>query len=150
MSIESVLKITSPLSPSKKSVVQIMYNGDYLLNKINAVLKPYELTSQQYNVLRILKDQKGKSVTFSTIHERMINKNSNTSRLIDKLVKKKYVARLIDEDNRRKLKISITKKGLHLLTEIDPLIDDIENKATHKLTHKELNTLNSLLEKIRY
>ena len=54
MNIEHILKINSPLPPSKRTVVHVMYSGDYVLNKINAILKPFELSSQQYNVLRIL------------------------------------------------------------------------------------------------
>jgi DNA-binding MarR family transcriptional regulator len=148
MKIESVLKIKLPLAHSKRTVVHIMYSGDYILNKINSILKPFELTSQQYNVLRILRGQRGEPVTLSIIQERMINKNSNASRLIDKLVNKRFVIREIDANNRRKLKISITKKGEHLLNEIDPLIDEIETETTKKLSKKEHEILNALLEKI--
>ena len=149
MNIEQVLKINSPLTPRKRTVVHIMYSGDYVLNKINTALKPFQLTSQQFNVLRILRGQKGDPVTLSIIQERMINKNSNASRLIDKLVNKRLVKREIDVNNRRKLKISITKKGDELLMEVDPLIDNIENKTTEKLSVKEHDILNALLEKIR-
>ena len=149
MNIERVLKINSPLTPSKRTVVHIMFSGDYVLNKINTTLKPFEITSQQYNVLRILRGQKGDPVTLSVIQERMINKNSNASRLIDKLVNKRLVKREIDSNNRRKLKISITKKGDELLMEVDPLIDDIEKNTTEKLSAEEHDILNSLLDKIR-
>lgn len=99
-------------------------------------------------MLRILRGQKGQPVTLSVIQERMINKNSNTTRLIDKLVLKKLVLREVDEDNRRKLKIAITQKGLTVLSKIDPEVDDFESKATYNLTNKELQILNSLLEKL--
>ena len=150
MNIEHVLKISSPMPPAKKTVVHMMYTGDFVLNRINGVLKPFELTSQQYNVLRILRGQKGEPVTLSTIQERMINKNSNTTRLIDKLVRKKYVYREIDKENRRKLKINITKEGKSLLNKIDPLVDEVEGQTTQNLSESELLTLNTLLEKIRH
>lgn len=149
MSIEHVLKIKSPLAPSKRTVVHIMYSGDYILNKINTGLKSFELTSQQFNVLRILKGQKGDPVTLSIIQERMINKNSNASRLIDKLVNKHLVKREIDASNRRKLKISLTKTGEELLMKVNPLIDKIERTATEKLSNKEHDMLNTLLNKLR-
>ncbi|MBT8254374.1 MAG: MarR family transcriptional regulator [Flavobacteriaceae bacterium] len=150
MTIEEVLKIGSPMAPSKKTVVHMMYTGDYVLKRINSLLKPYDLTSQQYNVLRILRGQRGQAVPLSRIQERMINKNSNTTRLIDKLVNKNYVSRKIDSENRRKLKIGITKEGLKLLYKIDPLVDRLENKTTEKLSLNEMNILNTLLEKIRH
>ena len=138
------------MAPAKKTVVHMMYTGDFVLNRINSVLKPFELTSQQYNVLRILRGQKGDAVTLSTIQERMINKNSNTTRLIDKLVRKKLVFREIDEENRRKLKIHITKEGKALLEKLDPLVDQVEELTTQNLSVSEMNTLNQLLEKIRH
>ncbi len=138
------------MPPAKKTVVHMLYTGDFVLNRINSVLKPFELTSQQYNVLRILRGQKGEPVTLSTIQERMINKNSNTTRLIDKLVRKKYVYREIDKENRRKLKIYLTKEGRSVLNEIDPLVDEVEGKTTRNLSESELITLNALLEKIRH
>lgn len=150
MSLETELLIRTPMHPTKKVVVQTMYTGDFVLNKINAVLKPHNLSSQQYNVLRILKGQKGKCINMTDIQQRMINKNSNTTRLMDKLVDKGLVSREVDEDNRRKLNICITKKGLKFLQKIDPLVDGVEAKTTEQLTDKEIETLNSLLEKVRY
>ena len=137
------------MAPSKRTVVHTVFTGDYVLNKINAVLKPFDLTSQQYNVLRILRGQKGKAVSLATIQERMINKSSNTTRLIDKLVKKRWVTREIDAKNRRRLKIVITDQGIKTLSKIDPLIDSMEEETTQNLTNKELTTLNELLEKLR-
>ena len=67
MTLEHVLKISSPMAPAKKTVVHMIFTGDYVLNRINTVLKPFDLTSQQYNVLRILRGQKGKPATLTTI-----------------------------------------------------------------------------------
>ncbi|MBT8266075.1 MAG: MarR family transcriptional regulator [Bacteroidia bacterium] len=148
MSIETILKIKSPISQAKRTVVQILYAGEFFRDQLNGRLKPFNLTSQQYNVLRILRGQKGNPATLSIIQERMINKNSNTTRLIDKLVDKKLVSRKVDLENRRKLKITITKKGLKTLLNIDPKVDDFESKATYNLTNKELKNLNKLLDKL--
>lgn len=149
MKIETALKIRSNIALSKKTVVHAIYTGDIVLNRINAVLKPYNLTSQQYNVLRILRGQKGNPVSLSEIQERMINRNSNTTRLIDKLVDKNFVSRVVDESNRRKLRISITQKGLDELKRIEPHLDAMEEKTTRQLTKDEMTTLNKLLEKLR-
>ena len=115
MSIEDDLKIRGDIALQKKTIVHLMYSGDFVLNQINTVLKPFDMTSQQFNVLRILRGQQNSMVSLATIQERMINKKSNTTRLIDKLIKKDYVKREINKNNRRKVNISISKKGLTLL-----------------------------------
>jgi DNA-binding MarR family transcriptional regulator len=79
----------------------------------------------------------------------MVNKMSNTTRLVDKLIDKKLVDRCVCEENRRKVEIVITKQGLDLLKEIDPKVEELEKKATKNLTEKELEQLNHLLEKLR-
>jgi len=149
MSLEEELKIKSPLGLSKKTVVQLIISGDYVQNQLNSTLKPFEITVQQFNVLRILRGQKGEAVSLSTIQERMINKQSNTTRLVDKLINKAYVNREINTSNRRKVSISISKRGLDFLKDIDPVIDNIENSITQKLTKDQLILLNQLLEHLR-
>jgi DNA-binding MarR family transcriptional regulator len=99
--------------------------------------------------LRILRGQKGKPANMSVIQERMIAKNSNTTRLIDKLLLKEMVTRKECPDNRRKIEILITQKGLDILEELDPLVVRHENDFAKKLTPKELELLNELLEKYR-
>ena len=149
MSLEHELKINSPLGLNKKTVVQLILSGDFVHNQLNSTLKPFDITVQQFNVLRILRGQKGKAVSLSTIQERMINKQSNTTRLVDKLIKKEYVKRKINPSNRRKVSISISKNGLNFLDRIDPIIDTIEYNITQKLTKDQLILLNQLLEHLR-
>lgn len=123
-----------------------MFKGSFVLNEINKLLKPFNITNQQYNVLRILRGQKHKAIMLSEIQDRMINKNSNTTRLIDKLIEKKYVTRTVNKTNRRKINVSITTTGLSFLEEIDTL----ENDIVKNIEDKELLTLNTILEKTRY
>jgi DNA-binding MarR family transcriptional regulator len=99
-------------------------------------------------VLRILRGQKGEPANLSTVQERMVNKMSNTSRLVDKLIEKDLVERKICEENRRKIELFITSKGLSLLKKLDPLIDNEEEKMTQNLTVKDRNQLMALLEKL--
>jgi DNA-binding MarR family transcriptional regulator len=82
------------------------------------------------------------------VQERMVNKMSNTSRLVDKLIEKALVERKICEENRRKIELFITSKGLSLLKKLDPLIDNEEEKMTQNLTVKDRNQLMALLEKL--
>lgn len=149
MSVEKELKINAPLNLNKKTVVHLILAGDFVHNQLNSTLKPFDITVQQFNVLRILRGQKGKAVSLSTIQERMINKQSNTTRLVDKLIKKEYVKREVNPSNRRKVSISISKNGLEFLDRIDPIIDTIEHSITQKLTKDQLILLNQLLEHLR-
>jgi DNA-binding MarR family transcriptional regulator len=118
-------------------------------DKFNEILKPYDLSGEQYNVLRILRGQKGNPANMCIIQERMLAKNSNTTRLIDKLLLKDLVTRNVCPDNRRKIEVLITQKGLDLLTELDPKVDEHEKFFANNLTEQELTLLNTLLEKYR-
>ena len=149
MSIEHDLKTSKKLNLAKRAVLNTMFTGNFVLNQINGTLKPFDITNQQFNVLRILRGQKKNPIMLSSIQERMINKSSNTTRLIDKLIKKKYVTRTINSSNRRKINVSITKLGLELLEKIDSVVLEAEKELMKNLKKSELETLNILLDKIR-
>lgn len=149
MKIEDVIKSTVSIDDSKKVILNIMFTQNVLGEKFGELLKPYDLSSEQYNVLRILRGQKGNPANMCVIQERMIAKNSNTTRLIDKLLLKDLVTREVCPDNRRKIEVQITTKGLQLLTELDPKVIDHERFFANNLTKTELSELNILLEKYR-
>ena len=149
MKIEDVIKSTVSIDDSKKVILNIMFTQSVLGEKFNELLKPYDLSSEQYNVLRILRGQKGNPANMCVIQERMIAKNSNTTRLIDKLLLKDLVTREVCPDNRRKIEVQITTKGLQLLTELDPKVIEHERFFANNLTKTELSELNILLEKYR-
>ena len=92
---------------------------------------------------------KGKPCSLQTIQERMINKMSNTTRLVDKLIKKNYVERELCETNRRKVDIIITEEGIKALEIINLAVDESESKMTDNLSTEELKQLNFLLNKLR-
>ncbi|MDR6301228.1 MarR family winged helix-turn-helix transcriptional regulator [Mesonia maritima] len=148
MKIEEILKTSAKLSDQKKLVILLQIIANESSSQINSALKPFEVSIQQFNVLRILRGQKGKPANLQTIQDRMVNKMSNTTRLVDKLIEKNLVDRCICEENRRKVEIFITEKGLKLLAEIDPLIEDKEKEITQNLNQNEITQLNSLLEKL--
>uniref|UniRef100_UPI00261BDFB2 MarR family winged helix-turn-helix transcriptional regulator n=1 Tax=Flavobacterium sp. TaxID=239 RepID=UPI00261BDFB2 len=102
-----------------------------------------------FNVLRILRGQKGNPANMSMIQERMITKNSNTTRLIDKLLAKSLVTRNVCPENRRKIEIVITAKGRALLEELDPLVAANEELFVKNLSEDEQKVLIELLEKFR-
>jgi DNA-binding MarR family transcriptional regulator len=149
MNIEDTIKSIHRLGITTKTVVNLMYTTRIIEEIITGVLKPFDITIQQYNVLRILRGQKGKPANLSTIQERMIDRSSNTSRLVDKLIKKEWVERHVCEQNRRKVEIFITKKGLEILQELDPIINDNNNKLVSNLSSDQLEGLNEMLDLLR-
>ena len=134
---------------SKKAILNVMYTQNILSDHFNEILKPYDLSSEQYNVLRILRGQKGNPANMFVIQERMIAKTSNTTRLVDKLLLKNFVTREVCPENRRKIEVGITQGGLDVLAELDPKVIEHEQKFAANLTSQELEQLNNLLEKFR-
>ena len=149
MRIEEIIKPTSPMAIEKRTLLNVMYTQNVVSEKFNEILKPFDLSPEQFNVLRILRGQKGNPVNMCTIQERMIAKTSNTTRLVDKLLLKDLVIREICPENRRKMEITITEKGMELLQSLDALVESHEKSFAENLTDKELELLNELLEKFR-
>ena len=149
MTIEDIIKSSSPIALPKRTVLNILYTQNTISDKFNEVLKPFDISSEQFNVLRILRGQKGKPANMCMIQERMLAKTSNTTRLVDKLLLKDLVTRDLCPDNRRKMEVKITEKGMELLAIIDPKVDDHEQIFASRMTTEELEQLNYLLQKFR-
>ena len=148
MEIEDVIKTTKPMPLNTKTVINIMYRARLVEESVHRILKPYELSIQQYNVLRILRGQNGKPANLSTVTERMVDPNSNTTRLIDKLLSKGLVQREICKSNRRKVELFITPKGLNLLNILDPITEKNNAEILSQLDSADLEQLNSYLNNI--
>ncbi len=149
MKIEDIIKSKTPIAIEKKTLLNVMYSQNVIAEKFNDLLKPFDLSAEQFNVLRILRGQNGKSINMCDIQERMIAKTSNTTRLVDKLLLKELVTREICPENRRKMEVAITQKGLDVLSDLDPSITKHERSFAQNLSEIELITLNELLEKFR-
>jgi DNA-binding MarR family transcriptional regulator len=149
MKIDTAIKSIHPMGITTKTVVNLMYTSRIIEEEIMAVLKPFDLSLPQYNVLRILRGQKGNPANLSTIQERMVDKSSNTTRLVDKLIKKNWVKRNICAQNRRKVEIFITTQGLEVLKELDPIMERNNEHILAKLDQDELGILNHLLDTLR-
>jgi DNA-binding MarR family transcriptional regulator len=149
MTIEEIIKSSVPMSAQKRVVLNIAYTQTRLGESIQTVLKPFDISAEQFNVLRILRGQKGKPANMSLIQERMLAKTSNTTRLVDKLLAKELVTRKTCPSNRRKMEIGITEKGLVLLSGIDPILDTHEEQFGQNMTKDELDQLSFLLDKFR-
>ncbi len=133
---------------SNKAVISLMISGNSIVEQLNSFFKTYSLTVQQYNILRILRGQDGLPIHLYSLQEHMIHKMSNTTRLVEKLKNKELLERKQCLDNRRKVEIRITDKGLGLLAGVDQALIDYENKITSKFTQEELSVLITLLNKL--
>ena len=136
------------LEIAKNTVVGMLKAGNKAEQYLNGTLKPFDISLQQFNVLRILRGRKGKAANLNTVQQRMIHKMSNTSRLIDKLIDKKLVEREICPDNRRKIEIFITNRGLNLLNDLDNKIQMTEAEILKPLSIDDQKILRNLINKI--
>lgn len=147
-SLEEAIKQKEFKDPYNKLVVNLLYTHSYLVSAQNGVLKPYDLSPEQYNVLRILRGQNGTPITVSSIQDRMLNKMSNASRLVDKLKAKHLLERRECPSDRRQVDIIITEKGLQILDDLQKSMEGFNNKVVN-LTVDEAIVMNNLLDKLR-
>jgi DNA-binding MarR family transcriptional regulator len=146
--IEEAIQQKEFKNPFNKAVVNLLFTHSYLVTAQNALFKPHDLSPEQYNVLRILRGQNGVPTTVSSIQDRMLNKMSNASRLVEKLKAKDLVKREECPSDRRQVDILITEKGLSLLEVLEKQVEASHQTAVH-LTEQEANLLNELLDKLR-
>ena len=148
MGISEDLKQTKFPSEASKAVVNAIYTGNWIVQQQQELLKPFGLTVQQYNVLRILRGQQGTPMTVLAITERKLDKMSNASRLVDKLLEKKLVLRRECPKDRRAVDILILPSGLDLLTQVDQVQNDW-GKHFNDLGVKKLEEMNQILDEFR-
>lgn len=148
MSLEQDIQQEQFTSPYHKLAINIAFTNGYLTNLLNNYLKPYGLSMQQYNVLRILRGQHPNPVSINSITDRMIDKNSNASRLVEKLRLKSLIGRNQCPEDKRQVDVCITTKGLEVLSEIDAIMTDYEKHFTH-LNVKDVELANSVLDDLR-
>lgn len=147
-SLEEAIKQKEFKDPYNKLVVNLLYTHSYLVSAQNGILKPFDLSPEQYNVLRILRGQNGVPTTVSSIQDRMLNKMSNASRLVDKLKVKHLVERRECPSDRRQVDILITEKGLQILNDLQIHMEGFNNQVV-KLNQEEVVIMNDLLDKLR-
>ncbi|MFD2518896.1 MarR family winged helix-turn-helix transcriptional regulator [Salinimicrobium flavum] len=133
----------------RTGVIELMVTGNWVQEQLSEALKPHNLSIAQFNVLRILRGQKGKPASLSYVSDRMIHKMSNTTRLVDKLLEKGLVERIVCPENRRKVEITITQDGLDLLKIVDKVIDEAQNNLLSNLNQEEIDQLILLLKKLK-
>jgi len=148
MLLEKEIQQKSFKSPQQKLAVNLLYTSNWLNYQYQQHFKNYDITMQQFNVLRILRGQHPNYCTLKLIKERMLDRMSDASRIVDKLVEKKYVVRHQCPSDRRSVNLLIADKGLALLKELD-LIDESTKDMFKNLNQKDIEKLNQLLDDLR-
>jgi len=148
MKIEDEIHQKSFKNPQQKLAINLLFTVNWLNLKISSYLKSHNLTHQQYNILRILRGQKPKPCSLKFIKARMLDKMSDTSRVLDNLVKKKLAHREICPGDRRQINIQITEKGIQVLKQLD-IIDDVIKDVFASVSDTNIEQLNNLLDQIR-
>lgn len=148
MKLQDEIKQSSFDNNYQKLAVNILYTHSWLQSKIKELFKEYNITMQQYNILRILRGQHPKALSISSIKERMLDKMSDTSRIVDRLIVKKLVLRKQSQTDKRKSEVYITQKGLTLLDNMSEIENLLVNVLSN-LSEEETQTLNNLLDKAR-
>lgn len=132
----------------QQSLVNVIYTYHWNIQHVKEVLKPFDITSQQYNVLRILRGQFPNPATVNLIKSRILDKMSDTSRIVDRLIQKGYVEKSTNNQDKRAVDVIINEKGLSLLNKLDKEVD-FSTFISPNLTAEEAVQLNFLLDKMR-
>ncbi len=149
MSIEKILQSTVKYKLHDSVILNLLYSTILIENSEESIFRKFGITRAQYNVLRILKGAKGNPMNLFDVQSRMLKRMSNTTRLVDKLLTKNYVERIVCPENRRKVEITITETGLNLLDEILPILNSKHFEKLKNLSEEEQKSLIKLLEKLR-
>ena len=148
MKLEEEIKQQQFKTPYHRMMVNVMFTGNWIYKDLSCLLRPFDISLQQHNVLSILKGQYPNPCTLGLIQERMLDRESNATRLVDKLLHKGLVNRCQCAHNRRKVDILITEAGLALLEKTTPIFENIQNRYKN-LTPEEAILLGNLLDKLR-
>ena len=148
MKIEEEIQQKKFKSEKQKATLNLIFTSGWLVNKHKEFFKPYGITNQQYNVLRILRGQHPQSISTCVIKERMLDKNSDVSRIVDRLTRKGWVTKQTCPDDRRLVDVVISESGLQLLLDMDSMVEQMDEKLG-SLSDKDAALLNDLLDRIR-
>jgi DNA-binding MarR family transcriptional regulator len=132
----------------EKAFLNIIYTANYLNYHQYQFMKEFGLTTEQYNILRILKGQQPEPASINLLKERMLNKMSNASRLVENLERKQLVTRHPSAQDRRQMDVAITQKGLDLLKTISRHYPGARGNYGH-ISEEDMKTLNNILDRIR-
>ncbi|HVG41804.1 MAG TPA: MarR family transcriptional regulator [Chitinophagaceae bacterium] len=148
MGIEKDIHQNSFRNAKQKAMINLLYSYGWTIEKIKSFLAQEDITHQQYNILRILRGAAPEPLSTLQIRERMLDKMSDTSRIVDRLVSKELVQKVTCPKDKRLVDVTITAKGQTLLKKLDAASDYMDEVMSN-LTENEAETLSSLLDKLR-
>ncbi|WP_298741933.1 MarR family transcriptional regulator [uncultured Chitinophaga sp.] len=146
--IEKLLSQKAFSSEYTKGLVSLVFVGNWIVGRHQQFFKKFDITMQQFNILRILRGQHPKAANINMLKERMLDRMSDVSRLVERLRKAELVERKSCESDRRAVDVKITAKGLALLQVIDEEIEQLEDCLKNTLSPKDVAMLNKLLDKV--
>ncbi len=149
MGIDKDIQQLTFRNPHQKAAINLIYTLGWMREKTNLIFEAEDITPQQFNILRILRGSYPHPLSTLQIRERMLEKMSDTSRIVDRLITKGLVKKLTCKNDRRLVDIIITDKGKKLLERLDDRQDEIDG-VLHNLSEKDATILSDLLDKIRY
>ncbi|WP_370583106.1 MarR family winged helix-turn-helix transcriptional regulator [Pedobacter sp. MC2016-24] len=148
MQLQKEIKISGFESVFQQAVVNVVFSSGWCNEQIKQILAPYDITNQQFNILRILRGQHPVPATINLLKSRMLDKMCDASRIVDRLVQKGLVIKKINPADKRAVDIIISSKGLELLDQMDQELD-LSAMVSANLTEEEAGQLNELLDKMR-
>lgn len=148
MGLEKDIQQSSFSGQNQKAEINLIYTYHWVTEQIKIILFEEDITLQQYNILRILRGSDPRPLSTLTIRERMLDKMSDTSRIVDRLLVKKLVSKRLCNSDKRLVDVSITSEGKAMLQRIDARDNEMRS-VMEKLDEDELATLNGLLDKLR-
>ncbi len=132
-----------------EAVLNLHFTSHWLYRIFQDQLNDFDISNEQYNILRILRGNRGGTYNLCEVQERMLNRTANATRLVEKLRKRGLVSRRPNEADRRRVDIAITQEGLSLLAEMDQPTEEMNRRTAKALTSEEARTLTQLLELLR-
>ena len=148
MKLEDAIKTTRFTNEKHRASLNVIYTAYWLKDQLSTAMKSNGITTEQYNILRILKGKYPEKMCVKDISNRMIEKSSNVPRIIDRLVIKKLVKRSTSRQDKRETLVALTESGIKLLTDSNEIVNNV-NETYINLTEEEAQNLNNLLEKMR-
>lgn len=147
MKIEEAIQQNKFVNPHRKAVINLLYTASWLLEQQQVFFREFGITSQQFNILRILKGQHPKEMSAKAIKNRMLDKNSDVSRLLNRLLVKELITRAVCPTDKRATNIGISASGIRLLKKINARIEEIDQMI--RISAKDATLLSDLLDKCR-
>ena len=149
MKLSDEIRQSKSLDAHTEAVLNLHFTSHWLYRVFQEQLNEFDISHEQYNILRILRGNHPDTYNLCEVQERMLNRTANTTRLVEKLRKRQLVRREPNGEDRRRVDIRITEKGLSLLAEMDKVTEEVNRRTARAITNQEARKLTRLLERLR-